>query len=815
MLTQVTITEHEKDDEELSVLLTVVEVNGVVQVALVDTGGSRDLITRKQVGAEQIYTEEVAHTHSLNGVKFSLKDFLYKNVTLNNKIKTLKMYIVDSLPCFVETVVSYTTMGVYELKVTDEHGDELKTLTRREVRNIVQEGTRVGSNLLLSYVSNKVVNNKHTKELNKSLLLQDEQELACLLSFTVRSTPDRELFLEQIPGWEPSVVPEDVFGNKVVGEPAILLIKQLRKVAWDPRSGKFIKGYQHEIKIKEGTTPIFQYYKEKHGEKSKYRDVETKQMQDYDFVEDAPWDSRWNSQPVMVAKPGNQGWRMCANLAPINKYVEAETFPIMTEGELMEEIGDKKCFTVLDCAKGFWQVLLAKESRKYTTFTVSEGRKQYKRLPMGLKDASFVFQRIMNAILGDIVHLYIYIDDLIIATNTVEENRVTLTEVLRRMDEHNIQLRIEKCMFFESTVTYLGRKVSNEGVSVTDEALLGIKRLKPPESKDDVRSVYQSLSWWSRFIPNFSIITEPISKLTKAQVKFEWGLDQQTAWDRVMGELELKRRLTTPDYNGKLVLYVDACLTGLGAALFNKIGDELVPVAFASTKLQECHFNYSPTELEGLALIFGITKYEKILSACVNPFTIYTDHKPLLGIWRKLDGNSTDDSVKYRRLRRWWSLMNAFNFNLEYVPGKFNYHADSQSRMANEISKWLQFVDTYDRKAENIYLGTMVPTDYNNNTVGIKKEHNYNIVGDDNGNNDSKNIYNNNKKDSFVDFKLNPVLFSFINNLMGTLDVDLFAAKHNCQLPTFITKEKNSFLLDWNMFRGWANPPFIYCTKFY
>eukprot|EP00122_Pirum_gemmata_P021661 Pgem_evm2s20166 len=119
------------------------------------------------------------------------------------------MYIVDSLTYFVETEVSYTTMGEDELKVTVEHGNELKTLTRREVRNIVQEGTRVGRNLLLPYVSNKVVNNKHTKELNESPLLQEEQELACLLSFTVRSTPDRELFLEQIPGWEPSVVPED------------------------------------------------------------------------------------------------------------------------------------------------------------------------------------------------------------------------------------------------------------------------------------------------------------------------------------------------------------------------------------------------------------------------------------------------------------------------------------------------------------------------------------------------------------------------------------------------------------------------------
>eukprot|EP00122_Pirum_gemmata_P020089 Pgem_evm1s18794 len=278
-------------------------------------------------------------------------------------------------------------------------------------------------------------------------------------------------------------------------------------------------------------------------------------------------------------------------------------------------------------------------------------------------------------------------------------------------------------MFFESTVTYLGRKVSNEGVSVTDEALLGIKRLKPPESKDDVR--------------------KPISRLTKAHVKFEWGLDQQTAWDRVMGELELKRRLTTPDYNGQLVLCVDACLTGLGAALFNKKGDELEPVAFASTELQECHFNYSPTELEGLALIFGITKYEKILSACVNPFTIYTDHKPLLGIWQKLDGNGADDSVKYRRLRRWWSLMNSFNFNLEYVLGKFNYHADSQSRMANEISKWLQFVDTYDKRAENIYLGTIVPTDYNNNTTkGINKENNYNNAGDNKINNNNKSNNN-------------------------------------------------------------------------
>eukprot|EP00122_Pirum_gemmata_P000828 Pgem_evm1s737 len=73
-------------------------------------------------------------------------------------------------------------------------------------------------------------------------------------------------------------------------------------------------------------------------------------MQDFDFVEDAPWDSRWNSQSVMVAKSGDQGWRMCANLASAHKQIFV--CPIMTEGKLMEEIGDKKCFTVLDCAKG-------------------------------------------------------------------------------------------------------------------------------------------------------------------------------------------------------------------------------------------------------------------------------------------------------------------------------------------------------------------------------------------------------------------------------------------------------------------------------
>eukprot|EP00122_Pirum_gemmata_P000036 Pgem_evm1s23 len=211
-------------------------------------------------------------------------------------------------------------------------------------------------------------------------------------------------------------------------------------------------------------------------------------------------------------------------------------------------------------------------------------------------------------------------------------------------------------------------------------------------------------------------------------------------------------------------LYVDACLTGVGCALFNVDDDNSEQlIAYASSKLQPCHFDYFPTELEGLALLFGVVKFEKYISAAVAPVMVMTDHKLL------------------------------------YIEGKFNYDADVQSRLASEI-------DTRDNgKTKHTYSASIV------NRLEFPDK---NKLAGSGGSEDSLLClldYDNIEEsvdENRVDYQLHPALFQLSMKILGPCDLELFANHNNNLLPKYRTKKDDTFLEDWSVHKGYANPPF-------
>jgi len=136
---------------------------------------------------------------------------------------------------------------------------------------------------------------------------------------------------------------------------------------------------------------------------------------------------------------------------------------------------------VLQC---IWQVPIKEEHKERTGFRVPFGHYEFNRLPFGLANSPSSFQRLMDVVLKNLVGVecWILIDDLIIFYRSAEEHALRLENVLQRLDEANLQLHPEKCVFAEPQVQYLGFVLSENGVSASPDKVKAVKEYPTPRT---------------------------------------------------------------------------------------------------------------------------------------------------------------------------------------------------------------------------------------------------------------------------------------------------------------------------------------------
>ena len=150
-----------------------------------------------------------------------------------------------------------------------------------------------------------------------------------------------------------------------------------------------------------------------------------------------------------------------------------------------------------------------------------------------------------------------------------------------------------------------------------------------------------------------------------------WNEEHESAFEILKKTIVSEPMLRTPDFSLPFVVQTDASETAIGAALLQEFGDGLLPVAFASRKLQPRETRYTVGERECLAIIFALKKFDRYLYG--KEFTLYTDHSSLTHLKQKSPENS--------RLLRWSLLLGNYKFQVKSIKGKDNVLADFLSRM--------------------------------------------------------------------------------------------------------------------------------------
>ena len=173
---------------------------------------------------------------------------------------------------------------------------------------------------------------------------------------------------------------------------------------------------------------------------------------------------------VVVVEPNSDKIRICLDPRPLNEAIQREHFKMPTIDEITTRIAGAKIFTKSDANHGYWQIPLDEENRLLTTFNTPFGRYCYKRIPFEIKSAQEVFQKRMCQSFGDLEGVETDVDDILVWGSTVKEHEERLKKNITTVPRNTrLTLNKKKCEFGIKEVTYIGHKLTPDGVKPDEQ----------------------------------------------------------------------------------------------------------------------------------------------------------------------------------------------------------------------------------------------------------------------------------------------------------------------------------------------------------
>ncbi|XP_015275073.1 PREDICTED: uncharacterized protein K02A2.6-like, partial [Gekko japonicus] len=348
--------------------------------------------------------------------------------------------------------------------------------------------------------------------------------------------------------------------------------------------------------------------------------------------------ARWETPIVTPIKP-NGDVRICADYkCTINKALQDHAYPVPVVSHVLAALAGARIFGKLDLAQAYQQLPVDAATAEAQTIATHRGAFKVHRLQFGVSVAPGIFQSFMDSLLKGIPGVQPFLDDVLIAAPDAASFATRLRTVLQRFDQAGLKVKREKCLLGVPKVEFLGFAVDAQGIHPTAEKTRAISNAPAPTSKTEL---------------------------------------QQAAFRAVKDLLVSNSVLAHFNEDLPVVLACDASPYGVGAVLGHKLPDgREVPVAYYSRTLSAAERNYAQIDKEALAIVAGVKKFHHYLYG--RPFTVLTDHKPLLGL---LAPDRQTPQMTSPRVIRWSVFLAGYNYMLLHRPGKAMGHADALSRL--------------------------------------------------------------------------------------------------------------------------------------
>lgn len=425
---------------------------------------------------------------------------------------------------------------------------------------------------------------------------------------------------------------------------------------------------EHDIDVGEAS-PIRQRFYRASQEKRKYIDIEVDYLLDNGLAE--PSASAWASPCLLVNKPDGT-FRFCTDYRKLNAITKPDSFPLPRIEDCVDQVGAATFVSKFDLLKGYWQVPLTDRAREVSTFITSQGLFSYKVMSFGLRNAPATFQRLMNTVVAGLNGCAVYLDDVVVFSNSWSEHLDSIRALFQRLAQAHLTINLAKCEFARATVTYLGKVVGQGQVCPIRAKTFAIDQYSSPTNKKELMRFLGMAGFYRCFCPNFSSVVAPLTDLLKSGVKYSWTPACQSSFETVKALLTSSPVLAAPQLNQAFKLQVDASQVGAGAVLLQEDEHGVDrPVSFFSRKFLSYQANYSVIEKEALALIWALQHFDVYVAGAFS-LVVFCDHNPLTFLHSLQNPN--------QRLMRWALFLQPYHLDIRHIKGTDNVIADALSR---------------------------------------------------------------------------------------------------------------------------------------
>jgi len=409
----------------------------------------------------------------------------------------------------------------------------------------------------------------------------------------------------------------------------------------------------------------------------------------------------WNLPITVVqkykdAKPN--GVRVCLDTRKINARCKNKVYPLPLIEDLVNKIARYEIFAELDLESAFTQFPLAEEDQDVLSFSFEvDGRIQHFSFCsaiFGLLFMSNHFQYVMDSIFKSHTDVFIYVDNIIVATRrdetvvNAETNPDTelidlharkISQVIDVLSNYNLRLNTSKCRFAAKRLCILGHLVSHNRIELDPKKVQSLIEWPLPHSKQELESFIGLFNYLRGNVPNASDVLNPLdaakndpecNKLLNQEDFIRNFEDAQAA----LADAIIRRPIVT---GVPFIVATDASATGIGATLLQGQsfkGSNVV--ALASRRLLKYERRYPVFKRELLAIIFALRKFREYLFG--QTFKLLTDHRALQYLLTAQPLHPT--------LASWLSDILEFDFEVIHIPGSMNFLADALSRAGERNS---------------------------------------------------------------------------------------------------------------------------------
>lgn len=461
------------------------------------------------------------------------------------------------------------------------------------------------------------------------------------------------------------IIPNKVINCDIRWKTAIeeLLSKNCELINEESRVAK---KYVHQIEVK----GIEHFKSKSYPIPYKYKNEVEKEIQnmlDQNIIE------KCNSKfinPIVVVKKNNGELRLCLDARNINKYTTPQYEAPMNIESIFGKITGSSIFTKIDLKHSFWLIPLHINSRDYTAFTVDGVLYRFKVVPFGLQSSCSALVRALHSILDKYDFIVHYIDDILIYSKKESDHFQHIEIIVSELNNAGLKINLDKCNFFQKQVKFLGYQLDDRGVTMDEERVQCIKNYKRPYNVKTLRGFLGLINYFKKLMPDMSQKQLPLIRLLKKGVKWAWKKEQEDAFNQIKEEFLKNLRVYHPQYDKSFILRTDASMYKFAGVLLQEQNGKEVPICFVSRVTKDYEKRYGISELEFASILFCVKKLRYYLLG--SKFYIETDHSSLL--------NVMNNRINNNRIHRGSLLLQEYDFEIKYIPGKINVVADSLTR---------------------------------------------------------------------------------------------------------------------------------------